>query len=385
MRIGTRGSALALAQARLVAGLLADAHPDAGEPELVVVRTSGDTQIERANRTSGDTQIERANERQRNDGGIAQAQAGDKSRWVAELEQALLAGSIDLAVHSAKDLPGEPLDGLRLLGAPLRASAEDALIGARSLEQLPEGAHVGTSSVRRAAQLRAARADLQIVSLRGNVNTRLRKLADQNATRGSATGTDTQMGANKPTGGSATGADTQMGANKQTGDSGRTGERYAHEPEPPLHAIVLASAGLRRLGRENDIGCTLDTTRFVPAPGQGLLALQAREGDERARADVEPILDPDASACLTAERAVAHALQASCNTPLGAHATPAGCGCLHLRAWVGLPDGSAWLLDELLGGFYDPDELGRRMAERLESAGGRALLRQAQEMAVEHH
>ena len=156
MRIGTRGSALALAQARLVAGWL-------GGGEIVVVRTSGDRQHhEHPNGGSA---------------GSAPPPVDDKSRWVAELEQALLAGEIDLAVHSAKDVPGELAEGLELLGAPARAAAEDALVGARSLEELALGACVGTSSVRRAAQLRAARADLDVVSLRGNVDTRLRKLA----------------------------------------------------------------------------------------------------------------------------------------------------------------------------------------------------------------
>jgi hydroxymethylbilane synthase len=333
MRIGTRGSLLALTQARLVAGLIAEAHPDVGEPEIVVVRTSGDTQSEDAHSHAG------------NGGVAAKVTRSDKSRWVAKLEQALLAGSIDLAVHSAKDLPGEPVEGLELLGAPARASAEDALIGVRSLQELPAGGRVGTSSVRRAAQLRAARADLEIVSLRGNVDTRLRKLAEEVTETGGSSG----------------------------------------EGASSLHAIVLASAGLRRLGRESDIGCALDLAHFVPAPGQGLLALQSRGEDGRVRATVEAILDRDASACLTAERAVARSLGAGCNTPLGAHAAPAGCGCLHLRAWVGLPDGSQWLMDELLGGFYDPAELGRRMAERLQAAGSVELLERAEEMAVERH
>jgi hydroxymethylbilane synthase len=304
MRIGTRGSALALTQARQVAALIAQARPDVGEPEIVVVHVSGDRD----------------------------AAAGDKSRWVAELEQALLAGEVDLAVHSAKDVPGEPVEGLALLGAPARERAEDALIGARSLEELPEGAHVGTSSVRRAAQLRAARADLRIVGMRGNVDTRLRKLGEQSS----------------------------------------------------LHAIVLAAAGLHRLGREREIGAGLDVARFVPAPGQGLLALQARNGDEHVGAAVEAILDKDAGACLAAERALARELGASCNTPLGAHAVRSDCGCLVLRAWVGLPDGSAWTGDELMGGFYDPEELGVRVAQRMTAAGAGELLARVQEMAVEH-
>ncbi len=321
MRIGTRGSALALAQARLVAGWL-------GEAEIVVVRTRGDIMHEALR---GEHELRERSPRD------------DKSRWVAELEHALLAEEIDLAVHSAKDIPAELHEGLELLGSPNRAAAEDALIGARSLEQLPEGACLGTSSVRRAAQLRAARSDLQVVSLRGNVDTRLRKLASAVTASGDGSG----------------GSDAS------------------------LHAIVLAKAGLQRLGRERDIGCTLDTKHFVPAPGQGALGLQARAGDAAVGDAVAPILDKDTSACLLAERALAHALGASCNTPLGAHAAPAGCGCLHMHAWVGLPDGSEWIADELLGGFYDPEELGVRMAERLEAVGARELLARAEELAVE--
>jgi hydroxymethylbilane synthase len=300
MRIGTRGSALALAQARLVADRLEIVQRSGAE--LVVIATSGDRG----------------------------ASGGDKSRWVDAIEDALLAGEIDLAVHSAKDVPGELADGLSLLGAPTRVAAEDALCGAEDLDALPAGARVGTGSVRRSAQLRAARKDLEVVTIAGNVDTRLRKLQ-----------------------------------------------------EGPLDAIVLACAGLLRLGREREIGATLDLERFVPAPGQGVLALEGRAEDERTRQAVRAITDADTFACLTAERAVAHTLGATCHTPLGAHATPAGCGCLQLRAWVGLPDGSAWVGDELLGGFYDPQALGRRVAERLQAAGAGDLLSRAEELAVE--
>lgn len=302
MRIGTRGSPLALAQAGYVAGLLG-AHPPA---ELVTITTSGD-------RASG----------------------VDKSRFIDTIEQALLAGEIDLAVHSAKDVPGELAEGLALLGAPARVDAEDVLCGVSSLEALAEGARVGTSSVRRAAQLHAAREDLRVVAIGGNVDTRLRRLGEQGA-------------------------------------------------EDGLHAIVLARAGLQRLGRENEIGAVLDPVRFVPAPGQGVLALEGRAGDAHAEEAVAAITDADTFACLQAERAVASGLGASCHTPLGAHATPAGCGCLTLRAWVGLPDGSEWCSDELLGGFYDPEALGLRVAERMQAAGAEELLRRAEEMAVEH-
>jgi hydroxymethylbilane synthase len=296
MRIGTRGSALALAQAQLVLELLG------GGGETVIISTAGD----RGNAVA------------------------DKSRWVDTLEAALLAGEIDLAVHSAKDVPGELANGLSLLGAPARAAVEDMLCGADSLDALPAGARVGTGSVRRAAQLLAAREDLKVVAVPGNVDTRLRKL-----------------------------------------------------DEGECDALVLARAGLQRLGREAEAGAVLDPMRFVPSPGQGTLALEGRADDAAAREAVARITDKDAMACLLAERAVASALDASCHTPLGAWATPAGCGCLELRAWVGLPDGSAWVSDALLGGFYDPEELGRKVAERMTAAGAGELLKGAEEMAVE--
>ncbi len=144
--------------------------------------------------------------------------------------------------------------------------------------------------------------------------------------------------------------------------------------EGSFDALVLARAGLVRLGREAEVTAVLDPARFIPSPGQGTLALEGRADDETTRATARAITDAKTFACLQAERAVAHALGASCNTPLGAHAVDYGCGCLHLRAWVGFPDGSAWIGDELLGGFYDPEALGRRVAERLTSAGAGELL-----------
>jgi hydroxymethylbilane synthase len=310
MRIGTRRSALALAQAELIAAQLVDN----GQPECEIVPML----------TGGDLDARPA------------AAAADKSRWVAELEDALSRGEIDLAVHSAKDVPGELADGLALLGAPARAAAEDVLCGAAGLDELRPGARVGTSSIRRLAQLRAARADLDVVAIRGNVDTRLRKLA---------------------------------------------ASALEDDPDERLDAIVLARAGLQRLGREAEAGGTLELARFVPAPGQGTLALEGRADDERTRAAVRAITDADALACLLAERALARELDAGCHTPVGAYAAPAGDGRLHLRAWVGLPDGSAWVSDELLGGVDDSEELGRRVAGRLRLAGAGELLAQAQEMA----
>ena len=330
MRIGTRGSMLALAQATHVAELLAIEAGDDDAIELVTITTSGDG-------------VDDAEEPAAPGGAPA-----DKSRWVDTIEAALLAGEIDLAVHSAKDVPGELADGLSLLGTPARVSAEDVLCGASGLDALSKGARVGTSSLRRAAQLRAVREDLQVVAIGGNVDTRLRRLDEQDR--------------------------TGRGRKASAEDSDEDG----------LDAIVLARAGLLRLGREAEIGAALDPANFVPAPGQGALALEGRAGDGAVEEAVRAITDADAFASLRAERALASALGASCHTPLGAHAVPAGCGCLNLRAWVGLPDGSAWVSDELLGGFYDPEELGRRVAERMKAAGAEELLHQAEEMAIEH-
>ena len=295
MRLATRPSALALAQAELVSREL-------GGCELVAVSTGGDRG----------------------------APAQDKSRWVDEIERALLDGRADLAVHSAKDLPGELAEGLELVGAPARGAPEDVLCGSDGIEQLEPGARVGTSSLRRVAQLRAAREDLEVAELHGNVDTRLARL---------------------------------------------------QEPELRLQAIVLARAGLQRLGREASAGATLDPARFVPAPGQGTLALEARGGDERAREAAAAITDLATLASLQAERALAAELGADCHTPLGAWARPEGVQELHLRAWVGLPDGSAWLSDELYGSLEDPPALARAVAGRLRAAGAEALLARAGEMA----
>jgi hydroxymethylbilane synthase len=267
VKIATRASALALAQANWVAQRLP------GEHELVTVTTSGD----------------------RGEG------PDDKARWVDAIERALLDGEADLAVHSAKDVPAQLAPGTVLLGSPPREDPRDALVG-----ELRPGARVGTSSLRRRAQLLARHDDIELVELRGNVDTRLRKLA-----------------------------------------------------EGEVDAAVLALAGLRRLGRA-DGAQPLD---LVPAAGQGTLALQAREG-----ADELPIADPDATACLAAERAVVRELGADCHSVVGAYCVPG----LRLVAWVGAPDGAEWVRDELEGD--DPEALGIAMAARLLIAGARDLL-----------
>jgi hydroxymethylbilane synthase len=286
LRIATRRSALALAQARSVAEAL-------GGAELVEVVTAGD----RGER------------------------GGDKSRWVGELERTVLEGEADLAVHSAKDVPGELAAGLAIVAVPPRADPRDALCGAASLDDLPPGARVGTSSLRRSSQLRAVRDDLEVLALRGNVDTRLRRLA--------------------------------------------AGE---------LDALVLAMAGLERLDRAAEAGCALDPDRFVPAPGQGSLALEARADDEAVRERVGELDDPTAHACLRAERALTARLDATCHTPVGGHAMPVGDGRLRLGAYVGLPDGSAWVRDVLEGTIDADEQLGRTVGERVLAGGGRRVL-----------
>ena len=287
IRIGTRASALALAQARSVAERLSQ------ESELVPVRTSGDR---------------------------AEA-VGDKSRWVSELERALLDGRIDLAVHSAKDVPAELAPGLSLAAMPPRADPRDAICGAESLESLPAGARVGTSSLRRAAQLLAVRGDLRLVEVRGNVDTRLRKLA-----------------------------------------------------EGVVDALVLAYAGLERLGRSDEAGAVLE--ELVPAAGQGALFVEGRSGEAYL---VDGLADPVTTACVLAERELTRRLNASCNTPVGALArpvdnapvSPTGDGEIELLGWVGLPDGSQWISDRLRGA---PSGLGSAVAERMLAVGAAELL-----------
>ena len=279
MRIGTRASALALAQARQVAALL-------GAGELVHISTTGDRR---------------------------QGPSSDKERWVRELDAALLAGEIDCAVHSAKDVPARLPDGVVIAAVPERADPRDALCGAASLAALAPSARVGTSSLRRTAQLRALRPDVEVVELRGNVDTRLRRLAE--------------------------------------GD---------------YDAIVLALAGLERLERGNE-GVALD--ELVPAAGQGCLAVTTRAGEESL---VAPIDDAPSARALAAERAVVRTLDADCHTPVGAFASSLPDGQLALRAFVGAPDGSAWVRDELEGA--DAESLGAEVAERLLAAGAREVL-----------
>jgi hydroxymethylbilane synthase len=294
LRIGTRGSPLALAQSRSVAERLEALEPGL-EVELIPIRTSGDEGA----RPAPDA-------------------LGDKSDFVKEIEEALLDGRADLAVHSAKDLPGVLPAGLAVVAVPPRADARDALCGAGSIEALPMGARVGTSSLRRRSQLLAERPDLEVAELRGNVDTRLRRLAEG---------------------------------------------RY--------EAVVLATAGLERLGAAP--GAPLDPARMTPAPGQGCLALEARTGDDEVARLAALLNDEPALVRLTAERALVTALGATCRTPVGAHAALAD-GDLTLSAFAGTPDGDVWVRDAVTGSAADPAALGRAVADRMLRAGAGEVL-----------
>ncbi len=250
---------------------------------------------------------------------LALAQAGQ----VAEM-----LGGAELVEATSDGEPGNMPEELEIAAVPPREDPADVWIGAgSSLDDAPEGALVGTASLRRRAQLLATRPDLRVEELHGNVDTRLRKLA-----------------------------------------------------EGELDAIVLAAAGLRRLGREGEIGFAIPVERMVPAAGQGALALQVRTGDAAAAEAVAKAGDADAVLELTAERAAVALLEATCATPIGVHARVEG-EWLGIEAFVGLPDGSEWLRDRVEGEAREPAAAGVLLAERLLSAGARDLLDRAKAAA----
>lgn len=293
LRIGSRGSKLALWQAEWVARELARLGQSA---RIEIIRTTGDKMTD-----------------------VALAQVGAKGLFTREIEEALLAGRIDLAVHSLKDLPTALPEGLTLAAVPQREDARDAVVG-RRLCDLEPGARVGTSSLRRAAQLRRLRPDLLIEPVRGNVDTRLRRLAEG---------------------------------------------RY--------DAIVLALAGLRRLGWEERIAEILPLETMLPAVGQGALAIETREGDEVVRAACRPLEDPDTRRAVMAERALLAGLGGGCQVPIAAHAELSD-GALRLRAVVISPDGAQAVRDEIRGAPEDAEELGSELARRLLTSGAQAIL-----------
>ncbi|HEX9404785.1 MAG TPA: hydroxymethylbilane synthase [Steroidobacteraceae bacterium] len=298
LRIATRKSQLALWQAEHVAGLLRRAHAGL-EVELVPMVTQGDRIQDRS-----------------------LAAIGGKGLFVRELEVALEEHRADIAVHSMKDLPGDLPAGLTIAAVLERADARDALLTASAgrLEDLPRGARVGTSSPRRQAQLLAARPDLKIEALRGNVDTRLRRL-----------------------------------------DGG------------DMDAILLACAGLIRLGFESRITARLDPKMFLPAVAQGVIGIECRGADSRILGLVTVLESRETRIVMDAERAFAHRLGGSCQSPIAAHARLEG-GTLLLDGLVAEPDGSRLVRDTASGSIGDPAGLGRLLAERILDAGAGPLL-----------
>lgn len=296
LRIGSRGSQLALWQANHVSALLRERGH---EVEIEIIHTTGDKITD-----------------------VALAKVGTKGMFTKEIEEALAAGRVDLAVHSLKDLPTELPPGFEIAAITERQDPRDAFCSVRysKIEDLPPGARLGTSSLRRQAQLKAIRSDFDIHPLRGNVDTRLRKLEQ--------------------------------------------GE---------YDAIILASAGLNRLGRTELIRQIMPVEVMCPAAGQGALAIETREGDVSTRQHLEFLNDANARAATTCERALLNRLGGGCQVPIGAFAEIRN-GRLHLDAIVADPDGSKLLRESRAGNLNDPESLGKEVGDILLRRGGDEIL-----------
>lgn len=307
LRIGTRGSSLALWQANHIADSLAKLH--GVETELVRIRTSGD-------------RLQSASVAQVNE---AIGAEGGKGIFIKEIEDALLSGTVDLAVHSMKDVPTETPAGLTFAAVARREDPRDCLISREklTLEKLPPGARIGTSSLRRQAQLRHHRADLDVVDLRGNVDTRIRKL--------------------------------------------ESGE---------FDAIVLAMAGVSRLGAKEKVTQIFDEDLMLPAVGQGALGIETRANDEQTARLVAALDDDETRACVTAERALLAELQGGCQVPLGAWGRIRK-GELHLEAAVFSAAGTESVRFDEAGAPSEAAAIGTRLAQVLIEAGADKILRLA--------
>jgi hydroxymethylbilane synthase len=306
LRLATRASALALAQSRLVVDGLRGAWPDL-RVELVTVMTEGDRRRD-----------------------LPAAALGGKGIFTVAVQRAVLDGRADLAVHSAKDLPAAQVPGLVLAAVPQRDDPRDVLVGRgrlAGLDDLPPGARVGTGSPRRVALLHWLRPDLELVPLRGNVDSRVRRV---------------------------------------------------HGGE--LDAVVLAAAGLRRLGLALDAAVPLDPEAFTPAPGQGTLAVEAREDDTGALGLLSALTHRPSRVALRAERAFLQRLGGSCTLPAGALLRRLDTGPLEIQGFLSALDGKGLVRERLRGPADDPEGLGRTLADRLLDACGpevRALVEQS--------
>jgi hydroxymethylbilane synthase len=298
LRIATRQSKLALWQAEHVASLLRTAHPSLAV-ELVGITTQGDRILDRP-----------------------LADIGGKGLFIKELEMALAEGRADIAVHSMKDVPADLPPGLTLTAMLPRADARDAFVSTRfpDIHSLPQGARVGTSSLRRQSQLRLLRGDLNLIPLRGNVDTRLRKL-----------------------------------------DGGE------------FDAIVLASAGLIRLGLGDRITQFISIEHSLPAVGQGVIGIECRADDSRSLAFVSVLNDSEAQTCISAERAYGRRLEGSCQSPIAGYAELVGAD-IKVQGLIASPDGQRVYRDAVIGPANDAVALGKALAERMLYAGADKLL-----------
>ena len=298
LRIATRKSALALWQTNHVQSLLREAH-DGIEIELVKIVTEGDRILDRP-----------------------LSEIGGKGLFLKELERAMLDGEADLAVHSMKDVPANMAEGLVLEAVLPRANPYDALVSrdGRLLADLPAGSNIGTSSLRRKSQLLALRPDLKVTDLRGNVDTRLRKL-----------------------------------------DEGQ------------YDAIILACAGLQRLGLGERITEALQPPEWLPASTQGIIGLQCREGDDATLSMIAPLADEDTMVVARAERAVAQVLEATCQVPLAAHAVLNN-GVVHLKSSVSTPDGTQSICAGGKASAADAVSLGQQVAADLLAKGAGKII-----------
>ena len=298
IRIATRQSALALWQANHVAAILQEL-PDVSGTELLPMSTKGDEILDRSLQ-----------------------KIGGKGLFIKELEVAIQDGNADLAVHSMKDVPAEMPDGFCLAATMERANHRDALVtrGGMRLDELPQDARIGSSSLRRQAQLKMLRRDFRVEPLRGNVNTRLAKL--------------------------------------QNGD---------------FDAIILAAAGLERLELDHHISHQFLPSEMLPAAAQGVLGIECLAKNAELRTILERLTDPVTLQTTTAERAIARVLDASCQSPVAAYASVSN-ETLALTALVAHPDGSVFIRDSISGDAADAEQLGEALAERLLKNGARELL-----------
>jgi hydroxymethylbilane synthase len=293
IRIGTRGSRLAIVQANQVRKQLVQANPGLPIPEVITIKTTADHITN-----------------------MLLAEIGGKGLFTKEIEQALLDEEIDIAVHSMKDVETQVSGGLVVDCFLEREDPRDALLGAESVEKLPRGARIGTSSIRRSAQLLSIRPDVEISLLRGNVDTRLKKLD--------------------------------------------TGE---------IDAMILAIAGLKRIGQEDKIGTSLEPSEFVPAVSQGVIGIQRRLSDYSIATVLAPLNHTPTSICVAAERSMLGALDGSCRTPIGGLATIES-DKINLSGMLVWPDGSGLKSFSYIGGILEPVLVGQIVGDELRRLAG---------------